>query len=201
MGVIGEILFFSKRGRADLSDVLRHNLEKEVPNKVEKLPASHFEAKPDEELIAAVVKECQAEPLVLRLGEADADVKERSVTVRDVFGDTVTVPGLRVAKTVPFDGEAAFFNLQPSSWDMNPPYGEVRGGTLSVGMEVRESESEAAMKHIEDMLAKVQVNIDRQMGQIDEHNRQLPGVVAAAIQRRRASLGKASDLAARLRGQ
>jgi hypothetical protein len=200
MSVIGDLLFYSGRGPG-LSDVLRHNLEKEVPAKVDRIPASQFETQTDEELTAMIVEQAKAEPLSLRLDEADGDVTEKSVTVQDVFGGTATIPGLRVTKVVPFDGEEQFFKLQPNTWDMNPPRGEVRGHKLIVGMEVRESESESAVQYIEQTIARVQEHIGRQQGQIDEHNAQLPGVAAAAIQRRRGSLGKASDLAARLRGR
>lgn len=200
MSVIGNLLFYSGQGPG-LSDVLRHNLEKEVPAKVDHIPASDFESKSDEELMSAIVDQAKAEPLALRLDEAEGDVTEKSVTVRDVFGDTVVIPGLRVTKVVPFDGEAQLFKLQPNTWDMNPPRGEVQGQKLIVGMEVRESESESAVQYIEQTIARVQEHIGRQQGQIDEHNAQLSGVAAAAIQRRRASVGKASDLAARLRGR
>jgi ribosomal protein L29 len=200
MSVVGDLLFYSGRGPG-LSDVLRHNLETEVPAKVDRIPASAFDAKSDEELTAAIVEQAKAEQLSLRLDEADGDVAEKPVTVQDVFGGTATIPGLRVTKVIPFDGEAQFFNLQPNTWDMNPPRGEVRGNKLIVGMEVRESESESAVQYIEQTIARVQEQIGRQQGQIDEHNAQLPGVAATAIQRRRASLGKVSDLAARLRGR
>lgn len=200
MSVIGDILFYSGRGPG-LSDVLRHNLKKEVPAKVDRLPASDFASKSDEELTSAIVGQAKAEPLTLRLDEAAGDVTEKSVTVQSVFGDTVTIPGMRVTKVVPFDGEAQFFKLRPNTWDMNPPRGEVRGQKLILGMEIGESESESAVQYIEQTIARVQEHVGRQQGQIDEHNAQLPGVTAAAIQRRRASLGKASDLAARLRGR
>jgi hypothetical protein len=199
MSVIGELLFWSGHGRADLSDVLRHNLQKEIPTKVDRLDASEFD-KTDDEITAQVVAESQAEPLVLKLDEADADVRNTKVTVQDHFHGAVDVDGLRVTKIVPFEGEAAFFNLTPSSWDTNPPRGEVRGQKLIVGMEVRESGGEEALQYIEQTLKRVQEHIDRQKGQLDEYNAQLPGAVKAAIQRRRASLGTASDLAARLRG-
>lgn len=200
MAVIGDLLFWSGRGPA-LSDVLRHNLENEVPAQVDRIHASEFETKTDEELTAAIVAQAKAVPLSLRLDEADANVSEMSVNVQDFFGGTANVPGLRVTKIVPFDGEAAFFNMTPNSWDTNPPRGEVRGQKLIVGMEVRESESESAVQYIEKTLTRVQEHIGRQQGQIDEYNAQLPAIAATAIQRRRGSLGKASDLAARLRGR
>lgn len=200
MSVIGDLLFYSGRGPG-LSDVLRRNLEKEVPAKVDLIPTSDFEHKSDEELTSAIVEQTKAEALTLRLGEAEGHVTEKPVTVQDIFGDTATIPGLRVTKVVPFDGEAPLFKLQPNTWDMNPPRGDVRGQNLIVGMDVRESESESAVQHIEQTIARVQEHIGCQQGQIDEHNAQLPNVATMAIQRRRASLGKASDLAARLRGR
>lgn len=200
MAIIGKPLFSSGGGPA-LSDVLRHNLAKEVPSKVERLPVSRLEGSSDEDLAAALFDECKAEPLVLKLEEAEVDVHETSIDVQDVFGGRATVPGLRATKTVPFDGEAQFFKLTPNTWGTNAPYGDVRGNKVTVGMEVRESESEAALQHIDQTLAQIQQQIERQQAQIDEHNAQLPAVIASALQRRRASRGKASDLAARLRGQ
>ena len=201
MAVIGELLFWSGQRRRDLSDVLRHNLEKEVPSKADRLTAAQFEGTSDDALAVSLYEECKAEPIELNTADASVDVKEVQLRVRDVFGDDVTVQGLRAIKTVPFSGEAQFFNLTPSTYDVNPPRGEVRGNWLTIGMEVRESESEAAVRYIEESLASVRVCIDRQRSQIEEHNKQLPGVIAAALQRRRASSGKSADLAARLRGQ
>lgn len=200
MAVIGDPLFWSGQTRPALSDVLRHNLENEVSAKVERLSASQLEGNTDEALVTALVEECKAEPLALRLDEAEVDVKETSIDVQGHFGERARVPGLRATKIVPFNGEAHFFQMTPNTWGMNPPRGEVRGNKLIVGMEVRESESDLAIRHIDETLAAVQSQIDNQRGQIDEHNAQLPSAIASAIQRRRGSLGKASDLAARLRG-
>lgn len=200
MAVIGELLFYSGRSPG-LSDVLRHNLENEVPAKVDRISVSEFDRRTDEELTAMIVEQAKAEPLKLRLEEADAEVTEKAVTAQDVFGGTANIPGLRVTKIVPFDGDADLFKMAPNTFDLNPPRGEVWGHKLVVGMEIPESESESALQYVEQTLTRVEEHIRRQQDQLDEHNSQLPGAALAAIQRRRASLGKASDLAARLRGR
>lgn len=200
MGIVGELLFYTGRG-IQISDVLRGNLQNGVPAKVERLSQQDFSAYGDDELRDRIVEECQAEPIVLKLAEAKGNAEPKKVTVQSVFGEQVTVPGLLVTQTIPFDGEAQFFKLCPNEFDMNPPYGTVRGRTLILGMEVRESEAEAAMKHIEDTRTKVQTWIDRQAKEIAQHNQQLPGIALEAVKTRRATFNKASDIASRLSGR
>lgn len=200
MSVIGDLLFWSGRG-ADLDTHLRHALQNAVPAEVDRLPASDFSSKSDDEIVAAVVEKLKGEPIELKLDQAEPDVVEKNVQVRDVFGGTATVPGLRVAKVVPFDGEAGLFKLTPNQWDTNPPHGEVRGDKLVVGMEVRASDDEQAIQYVDQTLEKVQVYIDRQKAQLDAYNEKLPDAIRPAVQRRRATLGKASSVADRLRGR
>lgn len=201
MSVIGDPLFWSGQGPA-LSDTLRHALQKGIPAEVDKLPASDFANRTDDEIVAALVEKLKAEPIQLRLDEAEPDVTEKSIQVENVFRDRmVAVPGLRVAKAVPFDGEKDLFKFTPNEYDYSPPRGKVSGNKLMVGIEVRETEDEAAIRYIDDALATVQLYINRQRPQLEEYNEQLPAAVRAAVERRRATLGKASSVADRLRGR
>ncbi|HEY0628575.1 MAG TPA: hypothetical protein VGD23_04525 [Sphingomicrobium sp.] len=201
MAVIGDLLFWSGRGPA-LSDSLRRALQNAVPAEVDKLAASDFSSKSDDDIVEALFDKMKAEPIELRLDEAEPDVVEKSIEVENVFRDRmVKVPGLRIAKVVPFDGEAGLFKLTPNSYDTNPPRGKVSGSKLTIGMEVRESEDEAAIRYIEGELTSVQAYIDRQRPQLDEYNQQLPAAIRSAVERRRATLGKASSVADRLRGR
>jgi uncharacterized coiled-coil protein SlyX len=200
MSVIGDLLFWSGRG-ADLDTHLRHVLQNVVAAEVDRVPASDFSSKSDDEIVAALVEKLKGEPIELKREEAEPDVVEKSVYVQDVFGGTATVPGLRIAKIVPFAGEAGLFKLTPNQWDTNPPHGEVRGNNLIVGMEVRASDDEQAIQYIDQTLAKVQIYIDRQKAQLDAYNGQLPDVIRPTVERRRATLGKASSVADRLRGR
>ena len=84
---------------------------------------------------------------------------------------------------------------------MNPPHGDVNGDKLRIGMEVRETEDEAAIRYIDETVASIQTYIDRQRPQLDQYNQQLPAAIMEAVQRRRTTLGKASSVADRLRGR
>lgn len=201
MAVIGELLFYSGFRRATLSDALRHNLHTNVSAEVERLSDAVFQQKSDEELVAQIVEGCKANPLVLKLENAQGGAEPRRLDVQDVFGGRATVNGLRITKAIPFEGDAALFELQPDTFDMNPPRGEVRGNRVIVGMVVRENESENAIRYIEETVADIEKYIGRQAEAIAQHNAAVPGTALAAIQRRRATLGKASEIASRLSGR
>ncbi len=200
MAVIGELLFYSGFRRATLSDALRHNLQNNVSAEVERLSDAVFQQKSDEELVAQIVERCKANPLVLQLDKAQGGAEPRRLDVQDVFGDRATVNGLRITKAIPFEGDAALFQLQPDTSDLSPPRGEVHGNRVLIGMDVRESESERAIRYIEETVADIQKYIAWQADAITQHNATVPGAALAAVQRRRATLGKASDIAKRLSG-
>jgi hypothetical protein len=201
MAVIGELLFYSGFKRASLSDVLRHSLENVVPSQVDGLPNEEFSRKSDQEWIALVEERCRVNPLVLKLDESQGGAEPTRVTVTDVFHDQVTVDGLRITKSIPFDGDAELFGLQPNTFDLNPPRGEVRGNRVVVGTEVAASRTEDAMRYIEEMQAGIETNIERQAQAIAEHNTVLPSTIAQAVKRRRSTLDQASDIAQRLSGR
>ncbi|WP_036387455.1 hypothetical protein, partial [Microcystis aeruginosa] len=71
------------------------------------------------------------EPVVLREDDIAADQREVQVERRDTFRDIrdrskpFKVKGTRVEIDVPFDGEPKLFRIQPTSYTLNPPQGEV----------------------------------------------------------------------------
>ena len=200
MAVLGDLLFYSGFRRAGLSDVLRHNESEIVSGLVDGLSDHAFSTKSDDELVAEVIERCTVEPLELELERAKGDAQEISIQVQEVFGDTATVKGLRIVKEIPFSGDAQLFQLQPDTFDLNPPRGTIQGKKLLVGMEVRESQSEEAIRYIEETVASVQTCISRQATAIAQSNARLAAAAHPLIQRRRARLGKASDIAKRLSG-
>ena len=167
---------------------------------VDRLTPINFGNASDDELVAGIVEQCAVTPLNLNLAEAKGEVTETSLERQNLWGETGTIKGLKVTKVVPFDGEAALFGLQPSSSDLNPPRGIVRGKTVSVGMAVAEHETEAAVGYIDEMVASIQQYISWQSDAVEQHNASLPGLARALIAERRARLSKASDLASRLGG-
>jgi hypothetical protein len=202
MTVIGELFFYAGFGkRPALSDALRHNLEKNVRSEVDGLSDSVFAKQTDAELIETIVEKCRAHPIILKVENATGDAKPIKLTMEDRFHGQVAVDGLRVTKTIPFEGDAVLFELQPDQYDLSPPRGTVRGQSVTVGMDVRQAQGEDVVRYIEESVSDIQTYIGRQAAAIEAHNASLPGVASEMIQRRRAVLGAASDIASRLTGR
>lgn len=202
MAVIGELLFYAGFGRRPaLSDALRHNLDKNVRSEVDGISASVFAKQTDAELIEAMVRKCRAQPISLKVEDAIGGAKPIKLTVEDHFHGQVAIDGLRVTKTIPFEGDAVLFDLQPDQYDLSPPRGTVRAQSVIVGMDVRQAQAEEAVRYIEGTVSDIETYIGRQAAAIEAHNASLPGVAFEMIQRRRAVLGTASDIASRLSGR
>lgn len=201
MAVLGNLLFsgLRSRGRVDLSDVLRAQ-EQSITSAVDRIGSGRFAEQSDEELADEVCVILEVEPLKLNRSEGRGEVTECEVGVSDPFNGGVKVKGLRVRQVVPFVGDEQLWQLRPNQYDLNPPYGEVWGSSLMVGMEVRESEKESAIQHIKDTLNKIELWIERQSPQIEGFNSRLRGLVLPLIAARRERLKQASDLTDQMKG-
>lgn len=200
MAVIGEILFY----KGDLDATLRHQLTL-LPAAVDRISEQTFNAKSDEEIAALVLKDFGVEPLTLHVDQAEAKVEEGQAEIRDHFrynlpNGPVKVPGLKASKCIPFRGDPQLWKLKPNRYTLNPPYGEVQGNTLIVGITVPEAQANEAKQHIDSTLAQVPDYLTAQRAQIEEYNARLPAEVARLVQQRRGRLGTAADLLKKLQG-
>jgi len=201
MAVLGELLFH-RTDRVGLDDVLRHEVSL-LQGKVDAIPEKVFSAKPDDEIVALIVKDAMIEPLAVDLQAARANVQETEVEVHDRFGfdrGPVRVPGLQATKSIPFTGDPALWRLRPNSFDLNPPRGEVRGNNLVIGMTVPASQPDEAARYIDERIAKIPIHIQRQEAQLTQHNASLNGHVMQCVKTRRQRLGSAADLLKKLGG-
>lgn len=202
MAVLGNLFFYAGFGkRATLADALSNSLDSGVRAEVDRLNGSDFSSHDDAVLVDKIVDKCRVEPIVLKLDEAVGDAGHIKITVNDHFGGQVSVDGLRVTKTIPFSGDAVLFELQPDQSGLNPPRGTVLGQNVIIGMEVRQSQGEEAVRYIEETLSEIETCIGRQAPAIETHNAALPSAALKHIQRRRTTFGAASDIASRLSGR
>lgn len=200
MAVIGDILFY----KGDLDATLRHRITL-LPAAVDKISAQTFNAKSDEEIAALVLKDFSVEPLALYVDQAEAKVEEGQAEVRDHFrynlpNGPMKVPGLKASKWIPFSGDPQLWKLKPNRYTSNPPYGEVRGNSLIIGITVPEAQANEAKQHIDRTLTQIPDYLTAQCAQIEEYNARLPAEIARLIQERRGRFGTAADLLKKLQG-
>ncbi|ADZ65809.1 hypothetical protein BRUCa_0724 [Brucella melitensis] len=74
------------------------------------------------------------------------------------------------------------------------PRGEVYGGSVTIGMAVRENEGEAAANHINSTLEQIEEYLARQKAQLDPFNAALPGLLLPLVKARRDRRNSAQDL-------
>lgn len=199
MAVHGDILFY-RHDQVDLDDALRHQIEK-LREQVDKLPEGLFSHKTDSEIATEVANAHSITGLTLDMTSAKANVREAPVEVRDHFERAmVRVPGLIATKSIKFTGDKELWTFRPNPWGMNPPHGEVRGDTITIGLSVPAQQSDQAVKYMDDTLAQIAENIQRQSAQIERHNASIAAHALPWIKARRDRLGQASDLLKKLGG-
>ena len=193
MAVIGELLFYN-RDSVSLDAVLRHNLGL-IASKVDSLPDAVFDAKTDADLAADLSASEAIAPLSIDVTAAQPSVQEIQVAVSDEFyAETRTVPGMRVTKAIPFEGDANLWHYPPSQFEMNLPRGEIFDRTVVVGMEMPDAQAQQAKSYIDGYVASINRHVSWQKPQIDTYNASIAAAAARAITARRQRRSKAADI-------
>lgn len=132
---------------------------------------------------------------VLRRDDIVADQRETQI---DVSHDQMRfirdrslpfmVPGTMVEVTVPFEGDEAAFNIQPTTWSSSPPYGEVRNGALILRIEGTNLDADGVRAQIDRNLDEIESHLKTLRTNADGLNSQLASVAREAIEQRRKKL-------------
>jgi hypothetical protein len=147
----------------------------------------------DDALIKRLIAPATVVPLEVELDRANPpDVHDIQMQIKD-YGHTVTVPGFRVSRALPFKGEPELWYLQPSTFT-SPPRGEVRGQWLIVGIELPTQRANEAKRYLDETVGLISQYVVWQRGQIERHNSGLVEVAHSLLQQRRAHVAKAAEL-------
>ncbi|RSV32164.1 hypothetical protein [Sphingomonas sp. ABOLH] len=192
MAIIGEVLFMRRDG-GSVSDVVRH-VEGQMQQQVDAYDERKFDAQSDAEVVDVLARDLSVEPLLVDFEKGEKNVEETTISVRDVFGDTGSVPGLILTKKFSFTGDADLWNFGTGQWGSMMPRGEIYGRTLTVGMEVRATDSDAAVQHITSTVEQIKHYLELQKAALDPFNASLPSQLLPLIEARRARRGSAQSL-------
>ena len=128
------------------------------------------------------------EPIALRESEITAAQREVQIDVRsDPFRDIrdrsrpFKVKGTRIEVAVPFDGETELFQIQPTSYTLNPPRGEVRDGTLTLKLEGTNLKPEEVKAQIDQTLASIRSYLQTLNRDVETLNGQLRPIAETTI--------------------
>ncbi|ALP66610.1 hypothetical protein AN416_21700 [Paraburkholderia caribensis] len=108
------------------------------------------------------------------------------------------VSGTLIEAEMPFSGDEEFFFVQPTSFSLNPPRGEIRGGSLFTQIHGTGLQPEQVKQQIETTLSEIQTNLDRLRASADQFNRTIVSQAQSAIATRKQKLLKDRNLVANL---
>ena len=196
--------------RATLFDALR-NQSSAIQERVQAVSETILRARPDVELIEDLANALDIVPLELNMDGRSLRREEIQIDVsgdpmRALFssGGPVFVPGLRVVVSVPFRGDQHLWELQPSTFNLSPPRGEVRtdgdgdgeSGTLEIAFEQPADQPFENIKHrLDEITNSVSSYIANQRSDLAGYTGRLRNEIASALSARRARLGKHDELA------
>ncbi|MBY3367569.1 MULTISPECIES: hypothetical protein [Rhizobium] len=180
--IIGDILFWKN----SLGDYLRKQGAAIEGHVREHMTAADLE-RSDDEIVAGMLADAIVGSLSVDFENPERSVNEQRVTVRDHFSGNVTIDGVRVTKSFAFAGDPKLFNLRPSTFDSGPPHGVVGSSRIILGYEGR-NDPEAIKSSIADQEAQLKIYLDWSKAEVDAHDAKLPGLLKAAVERRRKAL-------------
>ena len=134
-----------------------------------------------------------------------ADQREAKVDMSHDFrymprhdGRPNMVDGSTVEITVPFSGDRQLFDVQPTTYSMNPPRANVCGETLVLQFTGVSQSSEQIKSAIDKAISDIETHLDRLRGSANTLNASLRSVAAQAIECRREKLLANQNLVASL---
>ena len=142
---------------------------------------------------------------LLKESEIIADQKETQI---DVSGDRLRairdrsrpffIPGTIIEIIVPFDGDAEVFNIQPTSYTLNPPIADVRGDRLIIKVIGSDLKADKVRSEIDKTISDIKMYLNTLNENAKGLNDQLRNLANSLIQRRREKLLSDQNLVASL---
>jgi len=140
----------------------------------------------------------QEDEIVADQRETKIDVsQERQRDIRD-RSKPFLIDGAEIEITIPFVGDASAFNIQPSTFSMSPPIGEIRGDRLVLLVEGVDLQAEKVQSAMNSLIADIKRYLDNLRTDAQALNSQLRTLARNAIDNRGKKLLKNQNLVASL---
>ncbi|WP_396616288.1 hypothetical protein ACHZ97_00670 [Lysobacter soli] len=95
------------------------------------------------------------------------------------------VAGSRIDVEIPFTGEAAAFEIRPSTYSLNPPRAKVQGSMVTFSIAGTSLDPNAVRNEIQQMVGNISGYLANLRANVEALNRQLPNEARRAIEARR----------------
>jgi hypothetical protein len=188
----------------DMHAVLE-NQKGQVRTKIQGLKPDYLLNVNEQQLVTAIVSEMTLDVPVIRddeihiasHGEAQVDVSGDHM--RAIYGrGPLYITGNQTIIAVPFDGDAEFFKIKPSTYNYNPPMGRIVGQEIHLTYVKADQDAAALKRDYEHDVAQIKQYLQWQRESVTQHNAQLPELVQSEITKRKTALIGNSQMVAAL---
>jgi hypothetical protein len=188
--------------RVSIFDVLQQQQQK-LKTDVDRLTSSAIEHTPEEQLVHDLTTKYKLEIPVLE--DEKAYVSHREVEV-DVSQDPMRmiwdrsspfyIKGTEITVSVPFKGNPELFQVRPTTFNLNPPRGEIRSHEIQL-IQVRTDNNAAAVKtEYQRKIQDINEYLSWLETSIADFNSKIGQQVQTLVAQRRQSLKAAADMVA-----
>lgn len=188
--------------KMNIFDVLQRRQDT-MKGEISQLTAFQIGSLPEDELIRSLAANYKLETPVLE--DERAHISYREVDV-DVSHDPMRmiwdrsrpfyIKGTEITFTVPFKGDPNLFQVRPSSFDLNPPRGEVRGREIHFVQTRTDNNAAAAKTEYERTVQSVKQYLGWLEASISDFNSKIGNQVQGLIAQRKQQLGDQANMVA-----
>jgi len=108
------------------------------------------------------------------------------------------IPGTIIEITIPFDGDAEAFNIQPTSFTLNPPIADIQEDKLIIRVQGTDLKADRVKTEIDKTISEIKKYLNTLKENAKGLNDQLRNIAMGAIQRRKEKLLSDQSLVASL---
>lgn len=159
----------------------------------------------DDALIEYFKSKYSMEVPELHTDSITADQREVNIDVSQDHGRYIRdrsrpfhIAGTQIEVEVPFSGDGQFFRVQPTTFSMSPPRGQVRGSNLILSIQGTNLAGEQVRNQIDRTIAEIEANLTNLRASASTFNASIAGRVQTRLSGRKEKLLRDRNLVASL---
>ena len=173
-----------------------HGHSEALKKRVQSIPANTLLNASERDLVQALVEEFRL--IVPVIKDEEIYIAHARETQVDVSGDPMRgifdrsqpfyVPGNKTVIAVPFEGDTEFFRIQPQSYTLSPPRGEITKSEILLTYVRTDQNAEAIKQDYQRTVSSIKQYLASLAESAAQFNGQLEGSVSSQIKARKARL-------------
>ncbi len=147
----------------------------------------------EDDLLQALVEEFRLnvpvikdeELYIAQSGETQVDVSRDPMRLILDRSQSFYIPGNKTVIAVPFEGDAEFFNVQPQTYSLSPPHGEVTRGEILLTFVRTDQNADAIKREYQSTVNSIKQYLSSLSQSASQFNNQLEGLVRSHLKARK----------------